>query len=91
MMILKFILIFLLTLSTFDSAIITKLKGIIIHTQNVYYAGTNSDIRISLHSEHSSYVKTMIVHIFSMMLQCIAFLSRKEQNFIVFVSAHICV
>ena len=54
MMFLKFMLIISLTFSTFDSAIITKLSTIILKTQNVYYAGTDSDIRIELHSEYSS-------------------------------------
>ena len=54
MMFLKFMLIISLTFSTFDSAIITKLKGIILKTQNVYYAGTYSDITVGLHSEYSS-------------------------------------
>ena len=54
MMFLKFLLIISLTFSTFDSAIITRLKGIILKTQNVYYAGTYSDITVGLHSEYSS-------------------------------------
>ena len=54
MMFLKFMFIISLTFSTFDSAIITKLSTIILKTQNEYYAGTDSDIRIELHSEYSS-------------------------------------
>ena len=54
MMLFKFILIFSLTFSTFDSAIFTKLKGIVLHTQIKGTAGTTDDIQIKLHSEHNS-------------------------------------
>ena len=63
MMILKFILIFSLTFSTFDSAIFTKFKTIILHTKNTVgpSAGTTDPIIIKVHSEHNSQVKTVIV------------------------------
>ena len=50
MMFPKFILIFCLTFSTFDSAIHTKLRDFILHTADADFAGTDDDVRIALHS-----------------------------------------